>query len=102
MEVQWAEDEKLEERLQRRRMEGSSLQAEVMQKVLELVVYELMSQGKGVKCTKEKKKVKGWFSEEMSGKPSSSLEEDREEVRKWRGLSQGKMDQCWKNLAERV
>ena len=32
MEVQWAEDEKLEESLERRRMEGSSLLAEVMQK----------------------------------------------------------------------
>ena len=31
MEVQWAEDEKLEEVLERRRMKGSSLQ-EVMQK----------------------------------------------------------------------
>ena len=34
------------------------LQAEVMQKVLELVVHERMPQGKGVKCTKEKKTVK--------------------------------------------
>ena len=32
MEVQWAEDEKLEESLERRRREGSSLQVEVMQK----------------------------------------------------------------------
>ena len=31
MEVQWAEDEKLEETLGRRRMDGSSLQVEVMQ-----------------------------------------------------------------------
>ena len=30
-----------------------------MQKALELVVHELMSQGKGVMCTKEEKKVKG-------------------------------------------
>ena len=41
MEVQWAEVEKLEEEsLERRRMEGSSLHAEVMQKVPELVVHE--------------------------------------------------------------
>ena len=53
MEVQWAEDEKLDESLERRR-EGSSLQADVMQKVPELLVHERMSQGKGVKCTKEK------------------------------------------------
>ena len=53
-------DEKSEELLERRRMEGSSLQVEVMQKVPELVVHERMSQGEEVKCTKEKKKVKGW------------------------------------------
>ena len=58
--------------------------------------------GKGVKCAKEKKKVKGWSTEEMKGKPSSSLEEDTEEMIKWRGMSQGVMDQCWKNLAERM
>ena len=48
MDVQWAEDEKLEEILERRRMQGSSLQAEVTQKVPELVVHERMSQGKNV------------------------------------------------------
>ena len=58
VEVQWAEDEKLEKVLERRRMEGSSLQAEVTQKVLELVVHERMSQGGKVKGTKEKKKVR--------------------------------------------
>ena len=84
MEVQWAEDEKVEERLERRRMEGRFLQAEVMQ----LVVHERMSQGKGVKCTKEKKKAKGLCTEEMKG--SSSLEEDTEEMIKWRGMSQGR------------
>ena len=66
MEVQWAEDEKLEKVLERRRMEGNSLQAEVMQRVPELVVHERMSQGKKVKGTKEKKKnVKRWSTEEM-------------------------------------
>ena len=35
MEVQWEEDEKLEDILERRRMEGSSMQLEVMQKVPE-------------------------------------------------------------------
>ena len=59
MEVQWAEEEKFEEVLERRRMEGNSLQAEVMQKVLGLVVHVRMSQGKMVKGTKEKKKAKG-------------------------------------------
>ena len=35
---------------------------------------------------KKKKTVKGWSTEEMKKKPSSSLEEDTEEMRKWRGL----------------
>ena len=76
--------------------------SEVMQKVPELVVYERLSQGKVGKCTKEKKKVKGWSTEEMKGKPSSSLEEHTEEMRKWRGKSQDEMNQCWKKLAERM
>ena len=45
MEVQWAEYEKLEEVLERRMIEGNSLKAEVMQKVLESMVHERMSQG---------------------------------------------------------
>ena len=49
IEVPWAEDEKLEEVFERRRMERSSLQAEVMQKVTELVVRERKPQSKGVK-----------------------------------------------------
>ena len=53
MGAQWAEDEKLEV-LDRRRMEGSSLQAEVMKKGRELVVHERMSQGEKVKGAKEK------------------------------------------------
>ena len=44
--MQCAEDEKLEEALERRRMEGSSVQLEVMQKAPMLVVRERMSQGK--------------------------------------------------------
>ena len=82
-------------------MEGSSLQAEVMRKVPELVVHERMSQGIGVKGFREEKRVSGWSTEEMKGKPSSSLEEDTEEMRKWRGMSQDEMDQCWKNLADK-
>ena len=38
----------------------------------------------------------------MEDKPSSSLEEDTEEMRKWRGMSQSEMDLCWKKLAERM
>ena len=82
--------------------EKEPLVSRVMQKVLESLVHERMSQGKEVKCTKEKKKVKGWSSEEMKGKPNSSLEEDTEELRTWRGMGQDEMDQCWKNLAERM
>ena len=62
-------------------------------KAPELVERERMSQGKGVKCIKDKKKVK---AEEMKGTPSSSLEEDTEEMRRWRGMSQDEVDQCWK------
>ena len=46
--------------------------------------------------------MKGWSTEEMKEKPSSSVEEDIEEMRKWRDLSQEEMDQCWKNWAERM
>ena len=56
MEAQWAKDEKLEEILERR-TEGSSLQAEVMQKVLELVVHERMSQVKKRKAQKKRRKL---------------------------------------------
>ena len=54
MEGQWAEDEKLEEILARRRMERSSLQCQVMQKVPELVLHEPMSQGEKSKVRKRK------------------------------------------------
>ena len=94
--LQWAEDEKLEEVFERRKMEGDSLQAEVMQKVPGLVVHERMSQGKTVKGTEEKKNVKGWSTEEMKDKPSSSWEDDTEEMRTWRSSNQEEMDQCWK------
>ena len=98
MAAQWDEEQTLEETLQRRRMEGSSLQLEVTQKVLELVVQERMLQGKGVKVFKEKKIVPGLSIE----KQNIAVEEDTEEIRKWRGLSQSEMDRCWKNLAERM
>ena len=57
MAAQWDEEQKLEEILDRRRMEGSSLHVEVMHNVLELYVHERMSQGTGVKGFKAKKKV---------------------------------------------
>ena len=78
-------------------------QLEVMQKVLELVVHERMSPGKGVKGRKEKKKkVPGWSIEEMKEKTNIAVVEDAEEMRKWKGLSHSEMDLCWKNLAGRM
>ena len=74
MAAPWDEEQKLEEILERRKMEGSSLQLEVMQKAPMLVVQERMSQGEGVKGLKEKKKVTGWSTEEMKEKPNISLE----------------------------
>ena len=46
---------------------------------------------------KKEKKVKGW-----SKAKQLFLEEDTEEVKKWRGMSQEEMDQCWKRLAEKM
>ena len=43
MAVQWDEEQQLEEILERRRMEGNSLQLEVTQKLPELVVHERMT-----------------------------------------------------------
>ena len=65
MEMQWDGDEKLEEILERRRVEGCFSQAEVMQKVPDLVVHERMSHCNKAKRLEEKKKVKGWPTEEM-------------------------------------
>ena len=45
-----------------------------------------------MKGRKEKKKVPGWSTEEMKGKPNIAVVEDTEERRKWRGLSQSEMD----------
>ena len=38
----------------------------------------------------------------MREKPDIALEEDTEEMKKWRGLSQSEMDRCWRNLARRM
>ena len=38
----------------------------------------------------------------MKEKPSTSLEEDTEEMKKWRGMSQEEMDQFWRRLAEKM
>ena len=51
---------------------------------------------------KEKKNVQGWSIEEMKERPNIAVEEDTEEMKRWRSLSQSDMDQCWKNLAQRM
>ena len=75
---------------------------EVVQRVPELRVHERMSQVEKTKCAKGRKKVKGWSTEEMKNKGNSLLEEDTEEMTKWRGMSQDEMDQCWRSLAEKI
>ena len=87
MDVQWKEEERLAKTLEQRRMEGTSLKAEGMHKVPELVVRERMSQVEEVKGTNEKKNVKGWSSEEMNDRPSNSVVEDAEEMIEWRSLN---------------
>ena len=61
-----------------------------------------MSQGIGVKGSKDMKKVSVWSMEEMRTMPNIAVEEDTEETEKWRGLSQSEIDQSWKSLAERM
>ena len=84
MTEQWEEEQHLRGWIERRRMEGSSLKLDVVQNVPELFVHEGVSQGIGVKEIKEKKKVSGWSLEEMKEKPNIDVEEDTEEMRKWR------------------
>ena len=82
MTAQW------EEILKQRRMEGSPGQFEVMRRVLELVLHELLSQGKRVKSLKEKKTISGWSVEDMKEELNVAVKEDAEELKKWRELSQ--------------
>ena len=65
MEMQWVEDEKMEEILERGRAEGVPMQAEVLQKVPELVIQERMCQSKKNGSHRRKEKVKGWSTEEI-------------------------------------
>ena len=58
-------------------------------------------EGERGKDTKEKKKVPGWTIEEMKGRPYIAVEEDTEEMKRWRGLSESEMDLCWKNFGRR-
>ena len=102
MAEQWEEEQHLDDLIERRRMEGSSLKLDVVQKVSELVVNERMPQGERVKDPKEKKKTPGWSIEEMKERPNIVVEEDTEEMKRWRRLHQSEMDPCWKILAERM
>ena len=77
MAAQWAEKQKPEEIVERKKIEGSSLKLEVMRKAPELVVHERMSQGEGVRSSKEKKRVPGWSAEEL---------------RKWRCSNQSEVE----------
>ena len=38
----------------------------------------------------------------MKERTNIAVEEDTEEMKRWRDLSQSEMDLCWKNLAERM
>ena len=56
MAAQWDKEQKMEEILEQKGMEGSPGQLEVVRRVPELVVHDRMSQGKRVKGLKEKMK----------------------------------------------
>ena len=73
-------EQHLEDSVERRRMEGSSLKLDVIQKVLGLVVNERMSQVERVKNPKEKKKVPRWSIEELKERTNIAEEEDTEEI----------------------
>ena len=38
----------------------------------------------------------------MKERPIFAVEEDTEEIKRWRSLNQIEIDVCWKNLAERM
>ena len=56
MKEQWDEDDTLEDVFEPRRVDGGSLQADAMQKVLDLIAHERMSQDENVEGLEEKKK----------------------------------------------
>ena len=99
---QWEEEQCLEDIVEIRRMEGSSLKLDVTRKVPELVVNERMSRGQRAKKAKAKEEVPGWSAEEMKERPNIAVEEGTEEMKRWRNLNQSEMDLFWKKLAERI
>ena len=38
----------------------------------------------------------------MKERPNIAVEEDTEEMKRWRNLNQSEMDLCWKNLVEKM
>ena len=78
---QWEEEQHLDDLIERRRMERSSLKLDVVQKVPELVVNKRMSRGEKGNDTKEKKKVPGWPIEETKERPNIAVKEDTEEMK---------------------
>ena len=50
----------------------------------------------------EKKKVKGWSTEEMKNKSWVAREKDTEEMIKWRSMSQEELNECSKRLAGKM
>ena len=69
---QWEEEQHLENIVERKRMEGSSLKLDVMQKVPDLVVSKRMSQG-GERHERK----------EESARMVHAVEEDTEEMKRW-------------------
>ena len=77
MAAPWDEEQKLDEIVERRRMEGSSLKLEVMQKVPEPVVHELTRQ-RGEGSQREKESTRMVFRRD-EGKTNIAGVEDTEE-----------------------
>ena len=46
--------------------------------------------------------MRGWSTEEVKSKPSSSLVEDTEEMIGWRTMSQLGVDECWKKIVGKM
>ena len=92
MAEQWEEEQHLEDVVERRRVEGSSLNSDVIPKVLELLANERMFHGQKVKNIQAKRKVPAWSIEQMKDRTNFAEEEDAEDLNRWRSLNQSEMD----------
>ena len=81
------------------KMEGSSFKLDAVKKFPELLVNERVPQGES---RKKRRKCHDSSIEDMKERPNIAVEEETEEMKRWRGLNQSEMDLCWKNLAERM